>query len=275
MGATLEVGTGLAMVEATPSVALRPYVTRLVAYRERYDQPLARTEYAGAGAVFILGFGEPLQVDGKLVTSFTGGLTDRPTLTCTAAPTEGVEVFLTPFGARRLFQMPMSELTNLVVPVEDLLGPWGRAAVAITGNATSWQERLRLTDRLLVERILAGPALGPQIPWAWGRLLDSGGLVSVASLAHTLGWSHRHLVSRFHDQVGLSPKAAARVIRFGRALGRLHPGVSLAELATECGFYDQAHMNREFRAMAGTTPGRLLRSDSSNPDAILMETLEV
>lgn len=249
---------GLVMVGAAPSAALRPYVTRLIAYSERYDQPRVRTEFPIAGAVFILGFGAPLEVGGSTVTSFTGGMTDRPTLTCTSAPAEGVEVFLTPFGARRLFGVPMRELTNVIVPVEDLLGAWGRTAVARIGWESSWQERLRLTDRLLLERIHRGPPIGPQIPWAWGRLLASGGRVSVSSLADTLGWSHRHLVARFHDQVGLSPKGAARVIRFGHALRGLRPGVSLADLASTCGFYDQAHMNREFRALAGSAPSSVL-----------------
>lgn len=244
------------MVGVAPSAALRPYVMQLVGYRERYASPLARTEYPSAGAVLILGFDEPLEVNGTPITSFTGGLSDVPTLTRTAV-NEGVEAILTPFGARRLFRMPMSEVTNRVVPVEDLLGPWGHTAVAMIGAQASWADRLALTDRLLTERIHAGPEIGPQVPWAWGRLLASGGAVSVSSLADALGWSHRHLVARFHDQVGLSPKAAGRVIRFGRAMSLLRPGVPLAELALECGFYDQAHMNREFRAMAGTTPGRI------------------
>jgi transcriptional regulator GlxA family with amidase domain len=58
--------------------------------------------------------------------------------------------------------------------------------------------------------------------------------------------------------VGLSPKTAARVIRFDRALGLLRGGVPLAEVAAACGYYDQAHFTREFRALAETTPGRFL-----------------
>ncbi|MFB4282462.1 helix-turn-helix domain-containing protein [Nonomuraea sp. MTCD27] len=248
---------GLAMVEATPSAALRPYVTRLCAYRERYSAPVTRSEAAMPGAVLILAFGTPMEAGGRRMTAFGGGLGDRFTVTRTAGPTEGVEVFLTPFGARRLYGMPMRHLTNQVLPVGDLLGPWSELIVERLAATPSWRDRLALADRLLCERIAAGPPLGPELPWAWARLLESGGRLGVSSLAESLGWSHRHLVARFQDQIGLPPKTAARVIRFGRALRLLRSGTALAEVAAECGFYDQAHMNREFRALGDTTPGQI------------------
>jgi AraC-like DNA-binding protein len=248
---------GPAMTEAAPSAALRPYVTRLTAYREHYAEPMTRTEAAMPAAVLILAFGTPMEVGGERVTSFTGGLGDRFTVTRATGPTEGVEVFLTPFGARRLYGVPMRHLTNLIVPVEDLLGPWARVAVERLAETASWPGRLALADRLLRERILAGPELGPEVRWAWARLLRSGGNAGPSSLAGSLGWSHRHLVSRFHDEVGLTPKTAGRVIRFDRATGLLRAGSAIADVAAECGFYDQAHMNRDFRALGDTTPGQI------------------
>ncbi|MEU8245795.1 helix-turn-helix transcriptional regulator [Nonomuraea sp. NPDC048916] len=258
---------GLAMVEATPSPALRPYVTRLTAYHEHYERPVTRSEAAMPGAVLILGFGAPTEVDGRPVTSFAGGLGDRFTLTRTSEPAEGVQVFLTPFGARRLYDLPMRHLTNVVVPVEDVLGPWARAAVARLAETPSWTDRLALADRLLARRILTGPELGPEVPWAWARLLGSGGALRVSRLADSLGWSHRHLVARFHDQVGLTPKAAARVIRFERAARLVRAGTPIAEVAASCGFYDQAHLNREFRALGDLTPGQIRPRPGKPPRA--------
>ncbi|MEU4331107.1 helix-turn-helix domain-containing protein [Nonomuraea dietziae] len=248
---------GLTMAEGVPRAALRPYVTRLCAYRERYDRPLTRTEAAVPGAVLILAFGAPMEVGGARLTSFTGGLGDRYTVTRISGPTEGVEVVLTPFGARRLFGVPMRELTNLVLPVDDLLPAWSRTAGERLAALASPTERLALAESLLAARILTAPPPDPPVLWAWERLVASGGSVSVASLAGSLGWSHRHLVARFHDQVGLTPKASARVIRFDRAMGLLREGLSLSDVAASCGFYDQPHMNREFRAMAGAPPGQI------------------
>ncbi|MFC5818369.1 helix-turn-helix domain-containing protein [Nonomuraea harbinensis] len=248
---------GLTMTGSAPAPALRPYVHRLAAYREDHGEPLTRAEAAVTGGVLILGFAAPMEVDGKRLTSFGAGPSDRFTLTRMTRPTEGVEVALTPFGARRLFGMPLRLLVNLAVPAEELLGPWAAEAAGRLAAAPSAPERLALAERLLTERFAAGPEPDPEVRWAWARLLESGGAVPVASLAVSLERSHRHLVSRFRDQVGLTPKAAARVIRFHRAAALLRSGSAIAEAAAACGFYDQAHMNREFRTLAAVTPGQI------------------
>ncbi|MGW4408693.1 helix-turn-helix domain-containing protein [Nonomuraea sp. NPDC004702] len=260
---------GPAVVEAVPSAALRPYVTRLCAYSEHYPAPVTRAEAALPGAVLILGVGAPMEAYGERVSAFAGGLADRFAVTRVEGPCEGVEVVLTPFGARRLYGLPMRHLTSRVVPVEAVLGPWAGELLDRLAATPSWRERLALTDRLLTARILAGPQVGPELPWAWARLLESGGRLGVSSLAASLGWSHRHLVARFHDQVGLAPKTAARVIRFGRAARLLRSGRPIAAVAAECGFYDQAHLNREFRALGGTTPGQIRPRPAGGPADML------
>jgi transcriptional regulator GlxA family with amidase domain len=72
------------------------------------------------------------------------------------------------------------------------------------------------------------------------------------------GWSRRHVTQRFRRQLGLSPKAYARLLRFKHASALLvEEGSvrSLAQVATEAGFYDQSHLTRDFATLAGTTPG--------------------
>jgi AraC-like DNA-binding protein len=95
----------------------------------------------------------------------------------------------------------------------------------------------------------------------------------VAELAAETGWSARHLNSLFRAEVGLSPKEAARVVRFDHARRRIaqaaracadaadSPGIGLADLAAECGYYDQAHMAREFRSLAGCPPTQWLAEE--------------
>ncbi len=92
---------------------------------------------------------------------------------------------------------------------------------------------------------------------AWG-LLDGGPGVTVADIAADVGWSRKHLTHRFREQVGLPPKVMARVLRFERAVALLSGGTGLAEAAFACGYYDQAHLNREFRALSGCTPTELI-----------------
>ena len=78
----------------------------------------------------------------------------------------------------------------------------------------------------------------------------------IGDLTTALGCSRKHLVSQFRDQVGLPPKQVARVLRFEsvvRALGDARPR-SWTEVAMGAGYYDQAHLIRDFNEFAGCTP---------------------
>ena len=115
----------------------------------------------------------------------------------------------------------------------------------------------------------------PEVSYAWRRLRQSRGAVSVADLAAETGWSARHLAEQFRAETGLSPKAGARVVRFDwarrRLLRRQAEGarVVLAEFAAECGYYDQAHLARDFRDLAGCPPSVLLAEELRNVQAVL------
>jgi AraC-like DNA-binding protein len=95
------------------------------------------------------------------------------------------------------------------------------------------------------------------VRWAWERLRRTAGAVRVDGLARELGWSRRHFAQRFKRELGVAPKTAARLMRFDRAARRLRAGEPLGQVALDCGYYDQPHMNREFRALAGCTPAQL------------------
>jgi transcriptional regulator GlxA family with amidase domain len=100
----------------------------------------------------------------------------------------------------------------------------------------------------------------PELEEAWRRLVATAGAVSVSELAREAGWSRRHFTARFTRAAGLSPKTFARVLRFRRASALLAAagGPSLCEIALDCGYYDQAHLNRDFRAFAGCSPTELM-----------------
>jgi transcriptional regulator GlxA family with amidase domain len=94
-----------------------------------------------------------------------------------------------------------------------------------------------------------------------------GGRLRVADVAARVGWSDRHLGDRFRAETGLSPKEAARVVRFDRARRLLAARVGagrppeLAGLAADGGFADQAHLTREWRAFSGLSPTGWLRAE--------------
>jgi methylphosphotriester-DNA--protein-cysteine methyltransferase len=84
----------------------------------------------------------------------------------------------------------------------------------------------------------------------------TGGAVPIGRVAKDVGWSHRHLIAKFKQQVGLPPKTAARLVRFDRVWRRLDEGRPLdwGQLAADSGYADQAHLIRDFRQFTGTTP---------------------
>jgi AraC-like DNA-binding protein len=83
------------------------------------------------------------------------------------------------------------------------------------------------------------------------------------------GWSRRYVTERFRRQLGVSPKSYARLLRFERAsrlLAEPACGRTVADVATEAGYYDQSHLTRDFVALAGMTPGTFLANAELDPE---------
>lgn len=120
--------------------------------------------------------------------------------------------------------------------------------------ANTWRWRFAILDRAFLAK--CNPAsLQPEIAWAWRRLENSHGSVPVQRLADEIGWSRQHFSARFRDAIGVTPKSAARVFRFERACRLImDQRPSLAHVAASCGYFDQAHMTREWNALAGCSP---------------------
>ncbi|MEU8285959.1 helix-turn-helix domain-containing protein [Micromonospora sp. NPDC048905] len=213
------------VVLGLPEVSLRPFVDRYVGYRERADVPLVRRESAGVFVVLILGWGAPLDVrdprsaerGASRVDSFVAGTFDGWCTTRTVGVGEGVELLLAPLTARRLLGLPLSELTNRAVGVGQLPGRWLHRLRSQLAETASWPERFALLDRVLAGRLAASPPVDARLDWAWRWLVASGGQERVGVLADELGWSRRHLASRFRQEIGLPPKMVARLLRFQQA----------------------------------------------------------
>jgi transcriptional regulator GlxA family with amidase domain len=130
-------------------------------------------------------------------------------------------------------------------------------------GSADWARRFAVVDAVLA-RLIGEDELEPALDRAWRLITASRGSRPIAAIAETLGWSRQHFARRFQDEFGLSPKLAARIVRFDRAQRMLRAApapVSIAQVAADCGYYDQAHMSRDFVALAGCPPGRLLDED--------------
>jgi AraC-like DNA-binding protein len=209
------------------------------------------------GVPLILNLGPHWEIDGRRIDSFVAGLGTSPSHVAGAPGWACIELRLTPHGAHRLLGVPMSELTNQAVELETLV-PEARELEERMREAQGWSALFDLMDGFLLRRLTGSRPVRAEVEWSWHHLYATSGRASIAAMATELGWSHRRLISRFREQIGLTPKLAARVIRFDRATTALRRSnrPALAEIAYECGYADQAHLNREFRQLAGITPRR-------------------
>jgi AraC-like DNA-binding protein len=266
-----------------PAEPLRRYVAWYTGYRQRGVRPARHRGLPSPYLTLIFTLDEPLtmmahpdpgQPPGQFGT-LLGGLHCTPALIVHEGAQSGIQVALRPFGARALFGLPAGELADIDVPAEAVLGGVCAELRDRLRAAACWPERFAILDEVLLRLMRVAPDVAPEVGWAWRELLRAGGLVRVSALAAETGWSGRHLTSRFRAEIGLTPKAAARVIRFDRARRVLArqlvtaPGTPyrLADLAVTCGYFDQAHLAREFRALAGCPPSQWLAEEFRNVQA--------
>jgi AraC-like DNA-binding protein len=272
------------MVSESAAPRLRQHVLGYCGYEEETVGFTRRRELPSGEVVLIVGFGPELRTTypqlapGRAAThrSFVAGLHDTHCFVETPGDQAGIQVNLTPLGAHLLLGLPMHELTNRVVDLDDLLDAEGELLVEQLHDAPDWQARFELLDRTLVRRLDAARPASPDVAWAWRRLVESAGRLPVGELCEEVGCSRKHMLRRFNEQIGVAPKTFARVLRFQRAVHMLghRDGaswvderelgagrrMSWGEIALECGYFDQAHMNRDFRQFAGASPGELAAS---------------
>ena len=245
-----------------PHPRLRPGVLSYRGIRLAMDRPRRRLETPVGAATLLLGFEQPVRITraGRapetLVSVFCGPTT-TPAVGEHGGRLSGIEVMLTPWAAFTLFGTPQYETADRVVDPDALPHTLDRrvgelaAALAVL---PSWEERFRLLDDVFARWWDAGTPCSDRVVRAWSELVRTGGAMPVRRLAEEVGWSVRHLENRFREQIGLGPKAAARVLRLQRARRLLAAGHGQAATAAACGFYDQAHLSGEFKAMTGCTP---------------------
>lgn len=189
------------------------------------------------------------------------GLQPGPAMIAHTGVQEGIAIELTPLGSRALFGMPAGELWNTSVEYAQVAGPVGRHLWEQLQGVADWPDRFAVCDRVLGALARTDQVVTPELSWAWQTLVDTGGATGIGPLADQIGWSRQHLARQFGAEFGLSPKLAARITRFERAktmLQRTPSFVTIAQIAATCGYYDQAHLNRDFAELAGCSPTRWL-----------------
>ncbi|WP_309228392.1 AraC family transcriptional regulator [Streptomyces lunaelactis] len=278
---TLPRGVVNESVRVRAAAALRPYVAWYTGYRQDgfpatlhrgMPSPYLTLIFTLDDLLTVAGHPDPRQAPGNYDT-LLGGLHTSPALITHQGRQSGIQIALHPLGARALLGLPAGELANTNLPADAVLGRLCGELQARLEAADSWPERFAVLDKLLLRATRPYVGVPPEVARAWQLLIRTGGAVPVSALADEIGWSGRPLADRFRRETGLTPKAAARVVRFDRARRLLAAGAGrsepprLADVAAECGYFDQAHLAREFRSLAGCAPSRWLAEEFRNVQA--------
>lgn len=254
------------IVRREPPSVLRPYVAGYSGYLEQERRFGQHLQTPSTRIPLIINLGPSYRISNpasgdRTIDSFTAGLHDGPVLVGSDGPQHCIQVDLTPLGARRIFNSPMHEISNRIVGLDDVLGRQARLLIEQLYETANWEDRFAHLDAVLTSRLGRAVEPPPGVTAAWEQLQSSGGRARIGGVARDLDWSHRHLISQFREHIGLPPKKLARILRFERAVRSIQGShsVCLATLAQTTGYFDQAHLNRDFREFAGRTPAEMLR----------------
>lgn len=188
----------------------------------------------------------------KQPVSLLVGQMIEPVVLAPDGPAGVAAIRLRPAAARTLLGFSLQEVSGRFLDL-DLIFPSVRRLCERLADASSDVARIHaLADWLTA---MACPPPRRHVEAAVTTILQSGGRVSIDSLAARAGTSLRQLERQFQDDVGLTPKTFSRIVRLQSALRRVRQGRPLTDVALACGFYDQAHMTREFRELASMSPG--------------------
>ena len=254
-------------VAARPGGVLGQYVREHHGYRQQGMAPAQHLGMPSPYLTMIFTLDEPLVIARHVdpaqtpgtYTAMVGGMHSSPALVVHDGAQSGIQLQLSPLTTRPLVGMPAGELRSLDVQAEDVLGSLATEIYERVRAAADWTGRFAVLDRLLGDALDRGRTAPAEVVRAWALLIRSRGTAPIGELALSVGWSERHLRARFTEEIGLRPKTAARVIRFHHARFMLQRNIGLgrpdlAGVAAECGYFDQAHLIRDWRQFTGLAP---------------------
>jgi AraC-like DNA-binding protein len=165
-----------------------------------------------------------------------------------------------PGGAFPFFRPPADEMENASIALDDL---WRTRAAELRErmlSAASIPAIFRLLEQDLLAQLARPLEWHPAVAYALHHVCRAPHIATVAALTEKIGLSPRRFIEVFRQQVGLTPKAFCRVRRFQQALNTVHGArhVDWAQVALDCGYYDQPHFIHDFQSFSGMTPSSYL-----------------
>jgi len=235
------------MILAAPAPDLRSLVTSYTGYRIQGEPAGVHRGLPSRSLTVVLTIEGTVDIGGARrargygsYRALASGLHDEVVLIEHDGNQYGLQADLTPLGARALLGLPAGALAGAIVDLDALLGPAAGELIDRLRAAPTWPERFEHLDSVL-SRVANPTDVPAELAWVWRRLTGSGGALPIGALATEVGWSRQRV---------------ARVIRFESAhrLLAASPRSRIADIAARSGYYDQAHLDRDWRALTGLSP---------------------
>jgi len=170
--------------------------------------------------------------------------------------------YLYPHALPQLFQLPATELTNQCADIKTLCGKEGEIFEEKIMMAANNDQRIKITCDFLEARLKNAKTEYIKIFSSIKLILNFSKATSVKSLADNSFLSVRQFERRFKEFSGFSPKLFLRITRFNSVLNRTFGDSSLAQIAYECGYYDQSHFIHDFQKFSGCSPKDYFRLET-------------
>ena len=258
--------------ERRPAAALGPYVECFwsISRPRGASAPRAPERVVPDGCPeLIVHLGDPFarRIGGRWVVqprAFLAGTLSRPWLLRAGRRVDTIGIRFRAGETTGILPLSMARASDREMALAGIVGRAAAGAlVRSLRSARTPAGRFAAAQRWLAARLAeAGPRRSPSTPVV-ALIREGGGRTRIDDVARSLGWSRRRIERAFARDLGIRPKVYARIVRLNAVLATLDDAERprAVDLALEAGYFDQAHLLRDFRILAGRTPRSGRESD--------------
>lgn len=208
----------------------------------------------------IFHFGDPYKISSELIPeekqsmSLAAGQLDRPIFLSPTGKSGVVGIKFKAIGFWKLFRCDVHPLANQAYSLRDVLDIDTDRLIEEINASTTNNQRVEIIENFLLEQLINAEK-GSELDAVINDIQIKNGQVSIHELSVSHKLSVRKIERLFHQQIGISAKTYARLMRFASVFNLLQrPSISKAEASYLSGYFDQAHFNRDFKVFTGENP---------------------
>ena len=241
-------------MQILPSIGLSHLIRHYLFLNKEAQSPCDLRLFSDGNTGIVFSTGSSLTLNAQTLPDafLYGQISDYKDIGC-HAPADLFIIVFRPDAFHRLFNIPADELKDKILPLTDISNDLCKSVF----STPTINKKIALAEAFF--NTLA-PTANPLITASLDYIIKQQGQVTINQLASFTGLHPRQLERKFTTIIGLSPKKFTGITRMNLFLKQLRPQkLSLTQCAYESGYYDQAHLIREFKSFTGLTPSQYLK----------------